>query len=245
MANFACLGARTEDDFTAMLGAASGHETRPWPGADLHTLWRDPSGAALAFHYSDPESINCVTPFFFPETPARPWRVRTAGPARDEECLDCSGADCDVLDAGGELVTRTAVQWLCFRPVENWEATWDLRVVAFAADLALYPDVESFEASPHARMGPDPDSPTWAWNCFLPIGLFGESPRLIDRATAILGGKVTASDRRRNGATGVGFTHLRIESCVGEVDVVTGDLVDPAPGSVAFVQAWLVGVPAE
>jgi hypothetical protein len=74
-----------------------------------HLRWTDPSGASVAFHLDEAGAIDCCTPFFQAPEPAR-WRVRTSGPHPDAGCSHCGGADCDVLDAGGELVTRATAR---------------------------------------------------------------------------------------------------------------------------------------
>src|SRR5262245_6823189 len=84
-----------------------------------HSLWRDYSGAAVAIHVQKGRVV-CITPWFTsPDGPTK-WHVESRGAVIDPDCVDCSGADLDLLDERGELQTRAAVQWLFFRPYRDW-----------------------------------------------------------------------------------------------------------------------------
>jgi hypothetical protein len=55
---------------------------------------------------------------------------------------------------------------------------------------------------------------------------------------------VESVTRRRNGATGGRFLHLRVGTLFGALDTLLPDRERPQVGSYALVQAWLVGRPA-
>src|SRR5689334_19165994 len=81
-----------------------------------------------------------VTPFFVAPGGGTRLSVRTSAPHLDKECAHCSGADCDLVDESGELITRTTIQWAFFEPYRAWlgearEAA--LEVVGFASALSL------------------------------------------------------------------------------------------------------------
>jgi hypothetical protein len=122
-----------------------------------HLRWADDSGASVAFHLSDGDGIACVTPFFVPpDEPLSRWRVMTTGPAPDPRCEHCGGADCDILDAAGEMVTRAAVQWLHFVPFHAWleePRELELEVVAFARQAAFFDTPEAFEEGQREMWG--------------------------------------------------------------------------------------------
>src|SRR5688500_17308708 len=111
--HFTCIGLTAADQaaFFALLDSLI--ERAEEVGGPGHLYWRDPSGAALAFHV-DGNAIECVTPFFDADDGST-WLVETSAPADDPGCEHCGGADCDLLDASGEMVTRSAVQWLQFQ----------------------------------------------------------------------------------------------------------------------------------
>jgi hypothetical protein len=227
------------------------------PGA-RHLRWKDPSGASVAFHLVD-RSIDCVTPFFDPPGGLCAWRARTTAPTTDPDCVHCSGADCDLLDSTGELVTRACVQWLHFLPHREWlekPQTFDLEVAAFAQSAAFFATPEAFrdgQAGYWAR--PDGSQPTTpdgkpmrlADVSFMPQGLFSAQLESVTaRALVTFSGPIERSEPRRNTVTGAPFHQVRVRTLPGLVDTVfdpaesTGS---PDVGAIAFVQAWLVGRP--
>jgi hypothetical protein len=220
-----------------------------------HLQWIDLSGASICFHLDRRGRIDCITPFFVaPEGLAR-WRVRTDGVVRDPGCRHCSGTDCDVLDDTGEMLTRAAVQWAVFAPYERWlaeERTYDLEVVAFAARAQFFATDADFEAAQAAHWG-DAEGPEdkpfrLAGVSFIAEGMFGTDKKgMGERATAMFCGRVESATVRRCERGGT-FHHVRVATLPGSVDVVTApENVEgsPAPGSIAWIHAWLVGRPVE
>src|SRR5690349_19230486 len=157
MSHFSAIGldAGDQDAFMRTIDSVfdAAVEDAPATPPAAHLRWTDPSGASLALHLSGPATIACLTPFFAPPQPTR-WRVRSSAPSDDAGCADCGGADCDVLDARGELVTCATVQWLHYRPFRDWltaEREYELEVAAFAHRIGCYPTPEAFDA----------DQPSW------------------------------------------------------------------------------------
>jgi hypothetical protein len=219
-----------------------------------HLRWRDESGASFAFHLED-KAIACVTPFFEPPGGLSRWRVRTKAALDDGDCAHCGGAECDILDADGELITRSAVQWLHYQPFREWlgqERTYWLEVAAFAHRVELFADEEDFRTSHRSRLGdarePGGEPLRIAPEAFLPLGMFESGPDVGGRATALFSGRVEAASIGKNSAGGGPFWHVRVASLPGPIDVVAaGSEISeaPPPGAIALVEAWLVGRPAE
>jgi hypothetical protein len=223
-----------------------------------HLLWLDPSGAALGLHLRG-ETLECLTPFFVaPDGPAL-WRARTTAAAADPDCEHCSGADCDLVDPAGEVLTRATVQWLHFLPWEQWLASprnFELEVVAFAHRVAFCADQAAFEEA-QREFWAEPGQPELmlddgrplrlSHTGFLPLGMFGPAEGSVgDRATALLAGPVGAHRACRNQTTGRGFEHVRIDTLPGPVDVVVAEesyAGDLSTGALALVEGWLVGRP--
>lgn len=211
--------------------------------ATRHRLWRDPSGAAMAFHLSAEGGLDCVTPFFFARDPAA-WRVQTSGPADDSECAHCGGADCDLLDEKGEMFTRASVQWLRYQPDRSkMPMVANLDVVTFAHALSFFADQAAFEAGQEAIWPAKPgEKPTrMAAESFFPTGMFGPVGNMGQRAVALFCGKVESAEQLTNAHTGKSFLHARIKSLV-TVDVVADQYQgDPTPGAFVICQGWMVG----
>jgi hypothetical protein len=189
MSHFSAVGLDVADEagFNRTVGGLFplARDDSPSGATTRHRLWRDPSGAALAFHLGEDDAIECVTPFFFAPEPAS-WRVETSGPADDESCPHCGGADCNLLGADGQMVTRAAVQWLRYMPDRSrMPCTIDLDVVTFAHALSFFPDQKSFEAGQEAIWPTKPGEKPMrmADESFFPTGMFGPNGR-IKRAGA-------------------------------------------------------------
>jgi hypothetical protein len=224
-----------------------------------HLLWSDGSGAAVAVHFGRAKEVACVTPFFAAPDGGTRWQVRTSAPHLDRECAHCSGADCDVVDPAGELVTRAAVQWAFFEPYRTWLArprTFELQVVGFATGLALCSTAEELERAQASLFGEaDPDDAPrepgkpmrLSDQAFLPYGMFAHEGEVTSRARAWITGKVESAATRTNGLTGKSFTHVRLSTLGGLIDVVApaAPLDDGSPATLALADVWLVGRPCE
>ncbi len=219
-----------------------------------HLQWIDPAGTSICFHLDRAGRIECVTPFFVPAAGLARWRVRTTVPSPDAECRHCSGADCDVLDADGQMVTRTAVQWACFAPYEEWlahERTYDLEVVAFAERAAFFASEAEFDAAQAEWWGGPKGSEKkplrFAPVSFLPEGLFGAAKDMDQRAISSFAGRVERAETSKP-ERGKAFAHVRISTLPGAVDVVADPAIfegAPEVGRIAWIRAWLVGRPVE
>lgn len=212
-----------------------------------HWLWRDPSGAALAFHLEGDE-IACVTPFFVASDPAV-WSVHCEGPAVDPECVHCSGLDCDV-QKDGEMLTRATVQLLHYEPYEAWlrqPRDFQIAVVAFAHLVDVFADREAFAAAMKADLGED--GANLAENFFVPVGMLEETAGgMIGRARAVFAGRITEIESQQNTLAGGEFWHARVDTYPGFIDVVFPAAAAPAPpevGSILRAEAWLVARPTE
>jgi hypothetical protein len=212
-------------------------------GTTQHRLWRDPSGAAMAFHLSADGGLDCVTPFFFAKDPAL-WRVQTSGPADDSECAHCGGADCDLLDDQGEMLTRASVQWQRFQPDRaKMPFTTDLEVVTFAHALSFFADEKAFEAGQEAIWPAKPgEKPTrMAAESFFPTGMFGPAGNMGERAVALFCGKLESAQPLTNAHSHKPFLQARVKSLV-TVDVVADQYEgEPTPGAFVICEGWLVG----
>jgi hypothetical protein len=199
------------------------------------SLFVHASGGALAFHIDG--GLACVTPFFVAEG-ATPWHVSAAVPVLDADCVHCSGADCDLADASGEMLTRATIQWLAFEQSRALFAegrAFALEVVAFAhgASFCAPADFEAVRA--------EVLSLPIAQTAFLPTGMFGPASPVSARATSIFSGEVELVCRCAGGAGE--FSHVRVRSLPGAIDVVLEGAVDAEPGQIALVEAWFVGRP--
>lgn len=255
--NLGCIGMTPtdEDSFSRLMVQLSEKASveASGRGSLVHRRWADPSGASIAFHVKA-DDIACITPFFAPEDGLTRWSVQTTQPWRDEQCVHCSGADCDVLDASGELVTRATVQWLHFLPWQKWLETphrFELEVVAFARAAQVFDGPEAFFAAQEKELtearAADASSetlPRFAENAFLPTGMFSEDEP--DRATAVFAGRITRVEHRVNTQTGGDFHRLRVHTLPGEIDVVLSECDgEPQVGAIAWIDAWLVGRPVD
>jgi len=194
-------------------------------------LWTDPRGAALKFHFED-GAVACVTPFFVSPDPTV-WRVGTTIPVRDDGCIHCSGADCDLVDASGEMITRTTVQLLDFASFDPGR-TSVLEVVAFAHH-AVFCRPEDFAAESKKVL-----SMGMADISFLPVGMFGPLSPVGERAISIFAGRVEAVRSLRCKAD---FVHVRVRTLPGPIDVVLPEAPEAHIGQQALVEAWLVARP--
>jgi hypothetical protein len=213
-------------------------------GGDVsHSLWRDYSGAAVGMHVKK-RKMQCITPWFTSPDGATRWLVESKSPVFDPDCLDCSGADVDVYNDDGQMLTRTAVQWLFFRPYRDWLSTkrrYRIEVAAFAESADFFATDEEF-----VRAQKEPVLADRSW---LPTGMFGDVKQggMRARARALFAGRVTHVARRENTVSGVKFFQIRVETLPGEIDVVhpaTPDL-HPKRGMIALVSAWVVGRPVD
>lgn len=255
VSHFSVIGLRVEgqDAMMRLVDAAASKavdDVPAFPGQ--HLRWTDPSGAALAMHLDGP-AIACVTPFFIAPEATR-WRVRTSSAHDDSKCVHCGGADCDLLDVSGEMVTRATIQWLHFQPFRGWLAEpreFSLRVVAFAHRAAFYDDSAAFEAGQESwwpglrdRKGPTGQPMGFAEESFLPEGMFGDGRDVGDAATVLFAGRVEHARTVTNALTGLPFGHARIRTLPGSIDIVFDQAEGmPVAGKLAVVRAWLVGEP--
>jgi hypothetical protein len=253
--NFACLGfnIETPEDLERAIRPLieSAPRLHRSGGGFTHHLWLDGSGAGIAFHLLK-GALHCLTPWFAPPEGSEPWRVSSERPLADPECVDCSGAECDVLDGDGHPGTRAAVQFVCFRPYQAWLAKrrrYELSVSAFASELDVFATEADFDktVSKFPVQAPDGIRPKFATNFFIPTGLFDDdaTSRVEKRAQALFGGVVSGAFLRTNRASGRKFWHLQVESLPGRIDVVHPERegLYPATGQIALASAWLVGRP--
>jgi hypothetical protein len=264
VSHFAAIGFHGDspEDVSAVIARAI-DAARPSPelgaAGQGHLWWCDDSGAAIAAHLSRKGEVACVTPFFAAPDGGTRWRVRTREAHLDRECSHCSGADCDLLlGAGDELVTRSTVQWALFEPYRSWlarERQFELQVVGFADALALCPSAEALEEAQAATFGArepgqprEPGKPMrLAEEAFLPLGMFGNEGEVTLRARAALTGGVESATLRTNGLSGRRFTHVRVRTLGGPLDVVAA----PAPpeelaaARLVLATVWMVGRPCE
>ncbi len=247
------IGASDRAAFEQLIGAILQESTEELRSEQYrHLRWTDPSGASMYAHLdADSGGIDCITPFFVPTEGLARWRVQTSAPCDDAGCAHCGGADCDILDEAGEVITRTAVQWALYQPFREWlgrERSFELEVVIFAHNIEVFPDEDAFSSSPASIMGDSEDGEPLqlAPNAFMPWGMFGEGGDMSERAIARLNGRIVAAQRRENRLTGQPFWQLRIESLPGRVDVVAAAAWiedEPKVGGHLTVDGWLVGRP--
>lgn len=264
MSNLSAIGflVSSQDDFQSTVGKAIDRALPPanlGPLAENYLWFQDASGAALAARIDAQKRVECVTPFFAAGDGGTRWRVHTSEGHIDRECLHCSGADCDVLDASsGEMCTRTALQFLFFEPYKTWlrsKRTFEIVVVGFASSLSLCAtndDLERAQAGLFGEADPgvprEPGKPMrLADQAFFPHGMFGAEGKLGERARAILTGTVEAATLVQNEITGANFVHTRVRTLCGPIDIVApADAVDiPEQPTLALVDCWLVGRPVE
>jgi hypothetical protein len=258
MSHFSAIGlSATREEFGDLMDRVidGAVEDAPAVAPARHLRWTDVSGASVAVHLSDARSVACVTPYFAAPEPTR-WRVRTTAPADDADCPHCGGADCDLVDDAGELVTRATVQWLQFQPYRAWLAgprAFTLQVVAFAHRAGFYASDEAFRAAQESwwpgigtLRTPDGKPMSIGERSFFPEGMFGSGGDLSARATAMFAGRVAAARRLTNGLSKQPFCHVRVDTLPGAVDVVVAEPEGtPEPGGLCVVRGWLVGRPDE
>lgn len=264
MSNFAAIGFDGEtpeevQGFVAQAIDAGRPPAQLGAAADRHLWWHDDSGAGMAAHLGKGGEVECVTPFFVAPGGGTRWRVVTNAAHPDSQCRHCSGADCDILDPAGELLTRATVQWAFFEPYRHWLSTkreYELEVVAFASTLSLCATSEDLEQAQALFFGPgdtsEPSEPAkpmrLAEEALLPYGMFEHEGALSGRARVVLTGAVEAVAQRTNGLTGRRFTHARVRTLGGAIDVVAPASALPDTASkpkLAFADVWLVGRPCE
>jgi hypothetical protein len=256
--HFAAIGFDFQDQesFRTGIGGIGGEavEVARSPRA-VHLQWLDGSGACVAFHLDARSGdLACVTPFFAPEAPTR-WRAQSTAPLDDPGCAHCGGAVCDLLDETGELVTRAAVQWLCFQPYRDWlrgGRRYDLEVVGFARSVEAFSDAEAFASSPASSLtdlaGAEAAAVHMAPDAFIPVGILGPNRAVSLAATARFAGRIRAAARLDNARSGGRFWRVRVDALPGAIDVVAAEhavLGEPRAGGHALVDAWLVGRPVE
>jgi hypothetical protein len=241
VSHFSCIGygAESEDAFEELVAELVEQAREvPFGARSHHALVSDESGARLAMHFEG-STIACITPWF--EAGAR-FKVRTGAPLDDEHCVHCGGTDCDFLDDKGEVVTRATVQLVWALPWFPWlrsERTFTLQLAAFAHKVTAFADEAGFAAG-------QPGELKLASNAFLPYGMFDQGKSVTRRASALFAGRIVDASTRTNVRTGRTFHHLRIDTLPGVLDVVA-DAVEgePRPGTLALVEAWLVGTPSD
>lgn len=256
--HFSAIGLDFRDD--ASLARFTGRVVRGatevgCTAAGSHLQWIDPSGACVLFHLDKRRVLECMTPFFSPPEGLARWRVHTSSAAIDGQCQHCSGADCDILDASDEIVTRAAVQFAMFAPYKAWlrtDRTYDLEVVAFAQQASFFATRAEFEATQAEWWGdartPSGEPLRFDEVSFFPQGLLGTGQEAMgDRAKALMGGRVESATLRCS-AQGKTFQHVRVASLPGLTDVVVNPASmtgTPTSGCLAWVEAWLVGRPVD
>jgi hypothetical protein len=264
MSNLSAIGfdVSSEDDFQRIVGAALDRAVPPSElGASAaHYLWfRDASGAALAGRVNARKELECLTPFFAAPDGGTRWRVRTGAPHLDRQCLHCSGADCDVIDASsGEMCTRTALQFLFFEPYQAWlneERAFEVVIVGFASSLSLCATADDFERAQATLFGDaepgvprEPGKPMrLADEAFMPHGMFDAEGHLGARARALLTGSVESVTVARNEIAGSSFVHTRVRTLGGPIDIVApaDGLEVPERATLAIADCWLVGHPVD
>jgi len=250
---FAAIGlpVRDQESFGALCDSIfpDAIEDAPPVGA-RHLLWLDRSGSAVAFHVNQDAGVECVTPFFAPPDGVTRWRVRSSAPRRDPECAHCGGVDCDLLDGGGQMLTKAAVQLVHFAPWEEWlgqPRTWEIEVAGFAAAPGFYPSRAALdEAKPWGEPAEgDAPLPRFADNAFIPSGLFG-GETMRERAAALVMGRVERVVRRHVEVTDADFLQVRVATYPGPLDLVASpdDVArQPVAGDFTFAHVWLVGRP--
>lgn len=210
-----------------------------------HYAWRDASGARVLYH-SKGSDLVCLTPGF---KGTSVWDVASSAAVEDADCLHCSGADCDILDGRGELLTRATIQFELFAPFQAWlkePRRYRMEVCGFVhwAELCSTPE-ELQTAFDRRGMGKS----RLASTAFVPVGMFGTEPKnATARATALLTGTVEAAERRTNGFTKSEFHVLKVATQPGMLDLVAApDVLTPAPaaGMTIFTEVWLTGRPVE
>ena len=188
------------------------------------------------------------TPGFRSEAPTT-WDVASAAPLLDPDCLDCSGADVDILDGRGELVTRAAVQFELFAPWQAWlmsKRSWRLEIGGFVHwGHACRNEAELNRAFKTRGIG----DAKLASTAFVPVGMFSTEPKgVTERATALLTGTLESVEHRVNQHTEAEFLWMRVATLPGPLDLVgglgsvEGEL---APGCTIFAEVWLSGRPAD
>lgn len=112
----------------------------------------------------------------------------------------------------------------------------EVGLVIFADVIDAYADERAW-AEDHEGEGPDFAPESW-----LAVGGFGSDT--MPPATNIVHGTVLETSVRENGATGLPFTHARLRTLGGEVDVVAAAAdveVAPTVGGIVQVTGWTSG----
>jgi len=237
------LSLRTAEELAEFVDESWGDFVEEFRAGEVrHLRWTDASGASLAAHVEE-DDVVCVTPFFDPPEGLTQWTVRSSGPREDAGCVHCGAADVDIL-AGGDLVTRTTVQWLHFLPYRSWlhaKRDYSLSVAAFAEQVSIFPDEDSFHRGPKPGLG----NLALTVNAFLPIGMLSGARTARAATKAAFSGRIAQARERRN-TRGGSFWHLRIETLPGAVDVVAAPGAfrrPPVAGEVGLIDAWIIGRP--
>jgi len=243
-----------QESFRAGLGQIVGEAVEVARAArSVHLQWLDASGASVAFHLDARSGeLACVTPYFAPAEPTR-WRARSSAPLDDAGCAHCGGAVCDLLGLDGALVTRAAVQWLCFQPYRGWlrsARVYALEVVGFAHQIHAFGDTDAFASSSSSEMSDlaGADAGRMAADAFIPVGILGAAADVSSAAVVRFAGRIRAAARLDNARSGGTFWRVRVDALPGPIDVVAAEhavLGEPRTGGHARVDAWLVGRPVE
>jgi hypothetical protein len=214
-------------------------------GDRLLYRWQDPSGVRLVVSVQDGRIVD-----FLPSLAAEPGARLIAVRAVNEEV-----AVADVLDEGGELVTRLAAEFEQRAMFPDTAVEGRASIVALGVDTTVHASAEAFAESDASLLGgAEAGEPPahyvengWSWpprmaaESFISYGVFdaGESAQ----AYARLNGLVLAADTRTVAATGQRFTAARVRCAGFEADVcLPADerTVPPAPGSVIAGTVFLV-----
>jgi len=198
-----------------------------------------------------------VTPFF---AGAGRLPIRTVAIKRRPEDNAFEGAIFAEVEPGEELHECTTValfdvvDFACLaNRVPPFNA--DAQVTAFAHDIAVFPDAETFEtaqADQEVRFAP---KSFFASGLFMPAEGEGEQPVFHDPdepgfnapSRAFLSGEVIRSEIRTNPVTGQNFCWALVETLGGTVDVVAlGAQIDGhdgalVPGMIVQGEFWLCG----
>jgi hypothetical protein len=259
VSNLSCIGFQVQDQskFVRLLDllVREAVNDAPADAESRHVRWTDTSGASVAFHVGK-AGIECITPYFVAPSPAPAlWNVRTHAAADDPDCAHCGGADCDILDSDGGMITRATVQWLHYQPSREWlttERSFELQVVMFAGHAATYENEQDFYAAQESSAqglstakNPEEKRLRFAAESFLSEGIFAPAnARMIDRATAMMAGRIEACHHLSNSLSGKQFVHLRVRTLPGVLEVVVPSVDGtPSVGALCSARGWLVGRP--
>lgn len=197
--------------------------------------YTDESGARIVVAIdADGDTIDLV-----PSYDARPGALLTeVGPLGPV-------VQADVVDEGGELLTRLAVDLEQHRHLTGVVASRvRASVVALGLDVGVHADDAAFRTSDASILGtPEPgEEPTrFAAESLLSYGLFGSGAD--PEPTAFLAGVVLGAETRTHGATGQDFHVLRVRTVGFEATVClpgSAHPVVPEPGNVVAGSCYLV-----